>query len=93
MLALRNMNSASTGYTPHELLFGREMRFPIADTSPIPKYTIPLSVKQYVFDLQEKLKLTNTIVVLPIKLWPKPDKSNNMIEMPVSLNLSYKILY
>lgn len=60
MMAFRAVPCESTGYSPHELLFGRKMRLPI-DTTLCPKPTLPLDVRQHFEQLIEKLKVSHEI--------------------------------
>ena len=60
MMAFRNAQSATTGYTPYELEFGRSMRTPI-DTALIPKETLTKSTQEHMQELVVALKLTNLL--------------------------------
>lgn len=61
MLSFRNSVSSSTGYTPFQILFGRQMNLPV-DTALIPKENLPIDVKEFVDNLNQQLKLMNLIV-------------------------------
>ena len=61
MMAFRNAQSATTGYTPYELVFGRQMRTPL-DTALIPKETLTKSAQEHMQELVDSLKLTNLLV-------------------------------
>ena len=61
MMAFRNAQSATIGYTPYELGFGRSMRTPI-DTALIPKETLTKSAREHMKELVDSLKLTNLLV-------------------------------
>ena len=61
MMAFRNAQSATTGYTPYELVFGRQMRTPL-DTALIPKETLTKTAQEHMQELVDSLKLTNLLV-------------------------------
>lgn len=52
--AYRSSISETTGYTPHRLVFGREMRFPIDIGFPLPEP--PREVRTYASKLAEDLE-------------------------------------
>ena len=57
MMAFRSTPCTETsGFSPFQLMFGREMNLPI-DTSLLPKPTLNTNVRQYFENLLEKLKL------------------------------------
>ena len=61
MMAFRNAESATTGYTPYELVFGRQMRTPI-DTALIPSESLTKSAQEHMQELVDSLKLTHLLV-------------------------------
>ena len=61
MMAFRNAESATTGYTPYELVFGRQMRTPI-DTALIPSESLTKSAQERMQELVDSLKLTHLLV-------------------------------
>lgn len=60
MMAFRAVPCESTGYSPHELLFGRKMHLPI-DTNLIPKTSLGQNVQQYFEQLIERLRIAQEI--------------------------------
>ncbi|MEW8544998.1 MAG: transposase family protein, partial [Candidatus Thiodiazotropha sp.] len=61
MMAFRSTPcTESTGFSPYQLLFGKEMHLPI-DTSLIPKPTLSQNVRQYFENLIERLKTVKEI--------------------------------
>ena len=61
MMAFRSTPcTESSGFSPYQLLFGKEMHLPI-DTSLIPKPTLGQNVQQYFENLIEKLKIVKEI--------------------------------
>ena len=60
MMALRSTPCESTGFSPHYLLFGREMTMPI-DTSLIPKDNLGVDAKIHIKTLLENLKVAKSI--------------------------------
>ena len=61
MMAFRNAQSATTGFTPYELVFGRPMRTPL-DTALIPRESLSKSAQEHMQELVDSLKLTNMLV-------------------------------
>ena len=61
MMAFRNAQSATTGFTPYELVFGHAMRTPL-DTALIPSESLTMSAQEYMQELVDSLKLTNMLV-------------------------------
>ena len=61
MMAFRNAESATTGYTPYELVFGCKMRTPL-DTALIPSESLTKSAQEYMQELVDSLKLTHLLV-------------------------------
>ena len=61
MMAFRNAQSATTGFTPYELVFGRGMRTPL-DTALVPKESLTRSAQEHMQELVDSLKLTNMLV-------------------------------
>ena len=63
MMAFRNSVSATTGFTPYQILFGRQMRLPI-DCALILRENLPVNIKQYVEHLNQQIKVTELLVNL-----------------------------
>ena len=61
MMAFRNAQSATTGFTPYELVFGRAMRTPL-DTALIPKENLTRSAQEHMQNLIDSVKITNMLV-------------------------------
>lgn len=61
MMAFRNAQSATTGYTPYELEFGRQMKTPL-DTALIPGESLTKTAQEHMQELVNSLKLTNVLV-------------------------------
>lgn len=61
MMAFRNAQSSTTGFTPFELVFGRPMRTPL-DTALIPRETLTKSAQEHMQELINSLKITNMLV-------------------------------
>ena len=61
MMAFRNAQSATTGFTPFELVFGRQMRTPI-NTALIPRESLTKTAQEHMQELVDSLKLTNILV-------------------------------
>ena len=60
MMAFRSTPcTETTGFSPYQLVFGREMNLPI-DTSLVPKRSLPADVQQHMQQLLECLKLYRT---------------------------------
>ena len=61
MMAFRNAQSATTGFTPYEMVFGRPMRTPL-DTALIPSESLTKSAQEHMQELVDSLKLTSMLV-------------------------------
>ena len=61
MTAFRNAQSVTTGFTPHELVFGRAMRTPL-DTALIARANLTRSAQEHMQNLIDSLKITNMLV-------------------------------
>ncbi|XP_041372589.1 uncharacterized protein LOC121385866 [Gigantopelta aegis] len=59
-MAMRNSPCQSTGYSPHYLLFGKEMHLPF-DTSLLPKSTLGKDAKTHITALIDNLKVVKAI--------------------------------
>ncbi|XP_041366707.1 uncharacterized protein LOC121381454 [Gigantopelta aegis] len=59
-MAMRNTPCQSTGYSPHYLLFGKEMHLP-SDTSLLPKPSLGKDAKMHITTLIDNLKVVKAI--------------------------------
>ncbi|XP_048243286.1 uncharacterized protein LOC125376042 isoform X2 [Haliotis rufescens] len=60
MMAMRNVPCQSTGYSPHYLLFGKEMNLPF-DTTLLPKSTLGKDAQGHLQDLLKNLNVAKSL--------------------------------